>query len=676
MKRARIKAMVTVPTRRKTTQDLPIIEVDVTESNGENKTPSDDVCATSHQFSESNIEEKQAQETSVIEIQIQNEQSFLNDENIHSKDNSKQSFNESIKEVVQTAENSNITQIASPTKSAQCRVGFIKPTPKLDSGGRARRNSIQGSGASASESEDDSRRVISSTINSVKNDSVHSVQNAKDTVVNNNKNNVSKSKVGQKRRILVSESARKLAEARREFHLKHENKTPDRSKLTMYDLIYYNPVTNPMKRSKESEMTARKISECQSEEFHEEENEDDPSSAMPVPQVKVGPDGQLIIDEQSLVIEQTNAKKGREVLAKEAIIDDDSNGSGFYKKRQKSKEWPKWETLKFYKALNTVGTDFLLMQSLFPNRTRQEIKLKFKKEEKVNRNLVEKALAYHQEFDTEILEKSLATFEHSEKEYVNAQKKHKQLGSKEKNNVKPERKRKGRIVASSIGEMDASDNEEEQCLELTAENENTETSDRYQQLLKKANKKRKRSTEEKKISGEPLTEMDDIESLGSCNGFDSDTEIYHVRPTRSGRLPKVKKLQGPDINTLDNERLNYESTDYETVISTNANTKAENNSNLESTNSNIETRYEKSVKTVIPNIGHVEPGSLVILSKESSEEPGKSVLQVYMVSSDINSSQNLEESTMTPVNLPPELLATVTTRLSDVESITVKEECE
>ena len=669
--------MVTVPTRRKATQDLPVTEVvAVTESSGENKSIADDVSATSHQFAESNVEEKQAQETSVIEKQIQNEQLLINDENIHSTDSSKRSFNESIKEIVQIAENSNTSQIASPTKSAQCRVGFIKPTPKLDSGGRARRNSIQGSGASASESEDDSRRVISCTINTVKNDSVHSVQNAKDTVANNNKTNVSKSKVGQKRRILVSESARKLAEARREFHLKHENKTPDRSKLTMYDLIYYNPVTNPMKRSKESEMTARKISECPSEEFHEEENEDDPSSAMPVPQVKVGPDGQLIIDEQSLVIEQTNAKKGREALAKEAIIDDDSNGSGFYKKRQKSKEWPKWETLKFYKALNTVGTDFLLMQSLFPNRTRQEIKLKFKKEEKVNRNLVEKALAYHQEFDTEILEKSLATFEHSEKEYVDAQKKQKQLGSKEKNYVKSERKRKGRIVASSIGEMDASDNEEEQCLELAAENENTETSDRYQQLLKKANKKRKRSTEEKRISGDPLTEMDDIESLGSCNGFDSDTEIYHVRPTRSGRLPKVKKLQGPDINTLDNERVNYESTDYETITSTNDDTTVENNSILQRTNSNIENHYEKSVKTVIPNIGHVEPGSLVILSKESSEEPGKSVLQVYMVSSDINSSQNLEESTMTPVNLPPELLATVTTRLSDVESITVKEERE
>lgn len=146
---------------------------------------------------------------------------------------------------------------------------------------------------------------------------------------------------------------------------------------------------------------------CRPEEIQEEENEDDPSSAMPVPQVKVGPNGQLIIDEQSLVIEQTNAKKNRKVLAKEAIIDDDNSGSGFYKKRQKSKEWSQQETLNFYKALNTIGTDFLLMQSLFPNRTRQEMKLKFKKEEKINRSLVEKALEFHQEFDTEILENSL-----------------------------------------------------------------------------------------------------------------------------------------------------------------------------------------------------------------------------------------------------------------------------
>lgn len=129
---------------------------------------------------------------------------------------------------------------------------------------------------------------------------------------------------------------------------------------------------------------------------------------MPVPQVKVGPDGSLMIDEQSLVIEHTGAKKNRQALARtEALVDEESNGSGFYKKRPKCKDWPKWETLKFYKALNTVGTDFLLMQSLFPTRTRQELKKKYKKEEKLNQRLIEKALRYHQEFDIDSLKEDL-----------------------------------------------------------------------------------------------------------------------------------------------------------------------------------------------------------------------------------------------------------------------------
>ena len=133
----------------------------------------------------------------------------------------------------------------------------MRPVPRLDSGGRVRKNSVQGSGASASESEDDSKKSLAPT--RVRNDSICSVQSNKD----GSNNTHSKLKVGQqKRRLTVSESARKLAEARREFMLKHENKTPDRSKLTMYDLIYYNPVSNPMKRSDNSVSTPRKLSVC------------------------------------------------------------------------------------------------------------------------------------------------------------------------------------------------------------------------------------------------------------------------------------------------------------------------------------------------------------------------------------------------------------------------------
>ncbi|XP_043507413.1 transcription factor TFIIIB component B'' [Frieseomelitta varia] len=647
MKRARIKAMVTVPTRRKPTQDISITGVtNSVEHNEKNKDTSDGTCITSQQTLENVSEDVQIQENldntqklievQEVEEQIQNEKLHVDDQCNENKDDSTKNSEKSTKEIIQSPEILNATQINFPIKS-QNRSSFMKPIPKLDNNNRVRKNSIQGSGASTSESEDDSKKLPCAIANHTKNDLVQSTHNTKDTVTNNIKNNLITSKVGQKRRILVSESARKLAEARREFHLKHENKTPDRSKLTMYDLIYYNPVTNPMKKSKESAIP-RKIIECQSEEVQEEEEEeDDPSSTMPVPQVKVGPNGQLIIDEQSLVIEQTNAKRNRKVLAKEAIIDDDNNGSGFYKKRQKSKEWSSRETLNFYKALNTIGTDFLLMQSLFPNRTRQEMKLKFKKEEKVNRHLVEKALAYHQEFDTEMLEKSLA----AEKELLRIKETRKQQKTKTKN--KKSRKRRSKL-ARSIGMYSETDSEEggkeeeddeeekeekKECyipndLDSTVYKENTHSNDKYEQALNKTNK---RPRIEKKI----LT--DDVESY---NDVDSDTEVYYVRPTRSGRLPKIKKLQGPDINTLDNERLNYCSNDDELTMSSENNVTEKVTEDLifDSINSEI---HHIDPKTVIPNINDVEPGSFVILSKESLDEPGKSVLQVYMVSSDVHS---------------------------------------
>lgn len=43
-----------------------------------------------------------------------------------------------------------------------------------------------------------------------------------------------------------TEQTRKLAEARREFQRRFGSSAPDRQKLTMMDLIFYNPETNPM----------------------------------------------------------------------------------------------------------------------------------------------------------------------------------------------------------------------------------------------------------------------------------------------------------------------------------------------------------------------------------------------------------------------------------------------
>ncbi|XP_062076802.1 uncharacterized protein LOC133781749 [Humulus lupulus] len=47
-----------------------------------------------------------------------------------------------------------------------------------------------------------------------------------------------------------------------------------------------------------------------------------------------------------------------------------------------STRWSKHDTELFYEAVRQMGTDFTIIQQLFPNRTREQVKLKFKKEER------------------------------------------------------------------------------------------------------------------------------------------------------------------------------------------------------------------------------------------------------------------------------------------------------
>ncbi|KAM6578639.1 hypothetical protein CsatB_030476 [Cannabis sativa] len=50
--------------------------------------------------------------------------------------------------------------------------------------------------------------------------------------------------------------------------------------------------------------------------------------------------------------------------------------------RTPSTRWSKNDTELFYEAVRQIGTDFTIIQQLFPNRTREQVKLKFKKEER------------------------------------------------------------------------------------------------------------------------------------------------------------------------------------------------------------------------------------------------------------------------------------------------------
>lgn len=250
---------------------------------------------------------------------------------------------------------------SSPIKTIRQR---IRPTPYFN-----RRNSIQGT---TSDLDDDtSNRHRQRHLSTSSSHSAHHNQNF------NNKNssqigrirtestcsNVSdinsttrsasglKSKKVSSTRAGGGDGLTKISTVRRDFTLRFNGQTPDKTRLTMFDMIYYNPITNPMKNPapKSNEVRDRRASVCSVASvksvdsgkslaakssigsvpemitLKQEPKEETP---MPVPQLKLGPDGEIILDEQSLVIETTTGKEARETLANADIVyDDEFNGS-------------------------------------------------------------------------------------------------------------------------------------------------------------------------------------------------------------------------------------------------------------------------------------------------------------------------------------------------------------
>jgi len=66
--------------------------------------------------------------------------------------------------------------------------------------------------------------------------------------------------------------------------------------------------------------------------------------------------------------------------------------SSSFRTREKSKRWTPEETEQFYEALSKFGTDFSLVQTAMPGRTRKMIKLKYVKEERMCPHRIDAAL--------------------------------------------------------------------------------------------------------------------------------------------------------------------------------------------------------------------------------------------------------------------------------------------
>jgi transcription factor TFIIIB component B'' len=216
-----------------------------------------------------------------------------------------------------------------------------------------------------------------------------------------------------------NEHLKKTTSKRRSAREKrHLNTAPDHSKMTMAELISYNPSANPMKRENRKRQRKGKEDEQSLEEEEEEEvleggdpvsqqqqqgqeqesllsRETEEHSDRIVPQLKIGEDGNIVLDEGSMLMESTKTDPEEAANSLEVVYETSASpysNMGLPKRKSRMRLWTAEETKLFYKSLSQVGTDFTMMTLLVTTRSREDLKKKFKKEEKLNPLKVNQAL--------------------------------------------------------------------------------------------------------------------------------------------------------------------------------------------------------------------------------------------------------------------------------------------
>ncbi|XP_017076083.2 transcription factor TFIIIB component B'' homolog [Drosophila eugracilis] len=199
--------------------------------------------------------------------------------------------------------------------------------------------------------------------------------------------------------------------ARRDFETRFNKGVPDKSTFKMMDMIFYNPENNPMvpKQAVTTIKDETNGDEAKPSMAQLLEAKGESTTAMLVPQLKLDANGEMIIDEKTLEIETTAEVEARKVLANSSLIlmDETTGDNGFYKRHKRTPYWTSDETVRFYRSLQIIGTDFSLMCQMFPTRSRRDLKLKYKKEERTNGQLINKALLYPKAFNIQELKDQL-----------------------------------------------------------------------------------------------------------------------------------------------------------------------------------------------------------------------------------------------------------------------------
>lgn len=120
------------------------------------------------------------------------------------------------------------------------------------------------------------------------------------------------------------------------------------------------------------------------------------------PQVRIV-NGQIVLDVNSLQVDRT--ARDNDTLEQVEYVEENplerTVNSRTYSKHIISARWDAPSTELFYQGLSQWGTDFEMISSMFPSRTRRQIKNKFTIEERRNPVLVTQALIRKQPVDME-----------------------------------------------------------------------------------------------------------------------------------------------------------------------------------------------------------------------------------------------------------------------------------
>lgn len=122
-------------------------------------------------------------------------------------------------------------------------------------------------------------------------------------------------------------------------------------------------------------------------------------------QVRIGPNGETIIDEQSLFVDRND--NGEDETAGYTHVEE-SDMSKFvnsmsYTKKLRGSRWSAEETELFYNALSQFGENYELISLVLPGRDRRACKNKFKAEDKRSPNRINWCLSHRTPYDIQTL---------------------------------------------------------------------------------------------------------------------------------------------------------------------------------------------------------------------------------------------------------------------------------